>query len=80
MSHDLPSISLNTAKVIKIICYDLPYVKDNGPLCFAHPKDVKIYLEFLDHFCVNSVLTLKTDKFKFHRQPKSNSSFCGYSV
>lgn len=45
-----------------------------GPLCFAHPKDVKIYLEFLENFCVTSVLTLKTDKFKCRRQPKSNSS------
>lgn len=38
MSHDLPSISFNTAKVIKIICYDLPYVKDNGATLFCSPK------------------------------------------
>lgn len=79
MGHGPPSISLSSCKVIKIICYDLSYV-NMGSLRFAHPKDVNMCLEFLNNFCVNSVLTLKTDKFKCCCQPESNSSLCGYNA
>lgn len=81
MNRDLPRMSLSSAKVIKIICYDLPYVTACwGSLCSAHPNDVKMCSEFLYNFCVHSMLTLKIGKFKSYCQPKSKSSLCGDNV
>lgn len=48
-----------------------------GPLCFAHPEGVKIYLEFLDNFCVNSVLMLKTDNLNVIVSQRATQAYVG---
>lgn len=49
-----------------------------GLLCFSHPKHVRMcFLEFLNSFCVNLVLTLETETFKSFVSQGVNQAYVG---